>query len=165
MASEIIGRDYPDLQYEPMFVDAASMALITRPREFDVIVTENLFGDILTDAASVLAGAIGLVPSASLGGGRRGLYEPVHGAASDIAGTGRADPVGMIESVAMMLDHSLGRLADAELVRRAVSDTLKAGIMTADLGGTESTEQVAAAIADTMERLDAKTDRRRYAGS
>jgi len=163
LTTEIVTRDYPDLDFETILVDAASMALITRPRDFDVIVTENLFGDILTDEASVLAGTIGVVPSASLGSGRRGLYEPVHGSAPDIVGTGRANPVGMIESVALMLEHSLGRLADAGLVRRAVSDTLKAGIMTPDLGGTDSTEQVAAAIAGAMERLETKANERGYA--
>jgi len=165
ITGEIVAQDYPELDYAPLLVDAASMALISRPRDFDVIVTDNLFGDILTDEASVLAGSIGVIPSASLGAGRCGLYEPVHGSAPDIAGTGRANPVGMIESVGLMLEHSLKRPDDAGLVRRAVSDTLKAGLMTADLGGTESTEQAAAAIAAAMERLDSPADERRYARS
>jgi len=160
IAGEIVAKEYPDLEYAPLLVDAASMSLMTQPRRFDVIVTDNLFGDILTDEASVLAGAIGVIPSASLGHDRCGLYEPVHGSAPDIAGTARANPVGMIESVGLMLRHSLDRPEDARLVGQAVSDTLKAGLVTAELGGTESTEQVAAAIAEAMERLDRPADER-----
>ena len=100
--------EFPDVALDHVLVDAAAMHLIRRPRDFDVLVTENMFGDILTDEASMLAGSLGLLPSASLGDGKRGLYEPIHGSAPDIAGKGIANPVGTILSVAMLLRHSLG---------------------------------------------------------
>ena len=116
-----------------MLVDAAAMHLIRRPLEFDVLVTENMFGDILTDEASMLAGSLGLLPSASLGGGRRGIYEPIHGSAPDIAGHGIANPYGAILSAALLLRHSLGLAAEAAALERAVADALAAGARTADL--------------------------------
>lgn len=141
VTEDIIHTDYPDLELEILLVDAASMHLITRPRTFDVIVTENLFGDILTDEASVLTGSLGLVPSASIGAGSCGLYEPVHGSAPDIAGQNKANPIGMIESIALMLELSLSRPREAQAVRQAVTRTL-AKTRTADMGGTASTQQM-----------------------
>jgi 3-isopropylmalate dehydrogenase len=116
-----------------MLVDAAAMHLLRRPRDFDVLVTENMFGDILTDEASMLAGSLGLLPSASLGAGRRGIYEPIHGSAPDIAGRGLANPFGALLSVALLLRHSLGLSAEAAAVERAVAEALAAGARTADL--------------------------------
>jgi 3-isopropylmalate dehydrogenase len=109
------------------------MRLITAPRSFDVIVTENLFGDILTDEAAALAGSLGVIPSASLGDGTRGLYEPIHGSAPDLAGRGVANPIGTILSAALLLRHSLGLRREADLVERAVASVLTAGARTADL--------------------------------
>ena len=109
---------------EHILVDAAAMHLIRRPADFDVIVTENMFGDILTDEASMLAGSLGLSPSASLGDGKRGLYEPIHGSAPDIAGKGIANPVGTILSAALLLRHSLGLEAEALAIERAVAAAL-----------------------------------------
>jgi 3-isopropylmalate dehydrogenase len=141
-----VKRDYPDVAVEHVLVDAMAMHLIKSPRRFDVIVTENMFGDILTDEASVLAGSIGLLPSASLGaeqqesGGRRlGLYEPIHGSAPDIAGQGLANPTGTILSAAMMLRWSLENQPAAAAIERAVAETLAAGARTMDIatGGAE----------------------------
>ena len=113
--------EFPDITLEHMLVDAAAMHLIRRPRDFDVLVTENMFGDILTDEASMLSGSLGLLPSASLGDGRRGLYEPIHGSAPDIAGRGIANPLGTILSVAMLLRHSLGLRTEADVLSRRSS--------------------------------------------
>jgi 3-isopropylmalate dehydrogenase len=128
-----VAADYPDVTLEHMLIDAATMHLIKRPRDFDVILTANQFGDILSDETSVLAGSMGMLPSASLGDGRRGLYEPIHGSAPDIAGQGMANPLAAILSVAMMLRHSLGMETEAGVVERAVSAVLEAGHRTADL--------------------------------
>jgi 3-isopropylmalate dehydrogenase len=125
--------EFPDVTLEHVLVDAAAMHLIRRPRDFDVLVTENMFGDILTDEASMLAGSLGLLPSASLGDGKRGLYEPIHGSAPDIAGKGIANPVGMILSVAMLLRHSLGLNAEAEAVEKAVGGAIADGARTPDI--------------------------------
>lgn len=146
VAERIITEDFADLAYEVLLVDAAAMHLMTRPRDFDVIVTENLFGDILTDEASVLSGSLGLIPSASLGATSRGLYEPVHGSAPDIAGKGIANPLGLIESIAMLLEFSFAREAEAERLRKALDDALDAGIATADLGGRAGTVEMAEAV-------------------
>ncbi len=152
-----VATDYPEVRLEHVLVDAMAMHLIRQPARFDVVVTENMFGDILTDEASVLAGSIGLLPSASLGapreerGGRRlGLYEPIHGSAPDIAGQGKANPIGTILSVAMMLRTSLGLEDAAQAVEQAVSDTIDAGIRTGDLGGNASTSEVGAAVANRI---------------
>ena len=126
------------------------MHLILRPRDFDVLVTENMFGDILTDEASMLAGSLGLLPSASLGEGRRGIYEPIHGSAPDIAGRGIANPYGTILSVALLLRHSLGLLTEAAAVEKAVSDALAAGARTADLALT--TREAGAAVLSRLPR-------------
>jgi 3-isopropylmalate dehydrogenase len=155
---QVVRDEFPEVMLEHMLVDACAMHLIKRPADFDVIVTENMFGDILTDEASVLAGSIGLLPSASLGGhstadGRhRGLYEPIHGSAPDIAGRGIANPIGTILSVAMMLRHSLGLEEEADLVEHAVRATLDAGIGTGDIAPREprSTGQVGCSILSCM---------------
>lgn len=126
-------KDYPDVTVEHLLVDAAAMKLITEPSSFDVIVTENLFGDILSDEASVLTGSLGMLPSASIRSDGVGLYEPVHGSAPDIAGKGIANPVGMILSAAMMLRHSFGMEAEAAEIEEAVSDSLEQGYHTSDL--------------------------------
>jgi 3-isopropylmalate dehydrogenase len=129
-----LARDeFPDLTVEHMLVDACAMHLIRRPSEFDVIVTENTFGDILTDEASVLAGSMGLLPSASLGDTRQGLYEPIHGSAPDIVGKGISNPVGSILSAALLLRHSLGLESEARAVETAVSATIDSGCLTRDL--------------------------------
>jgi len=133
VTTRVVQREFPALQLEHMLVDAAAMHLVRRPRDFDVLVTENMFGDILTDEASMLAGSLGLLPSASLGAGRRGIYEPIHGSAPDIAGRGLANPCGALLSVALLLRHSLGWSAEAAAVERAVAEALAAGARTADL--------------------------------
>ena len=126
---------------EHQYVDSCAMDLIKKPTRFDVVVTSNLFGDILTDEAAVLAGSIGLLPSASLGDGP-GLYEPIHGSAPDIAGKGIANPLGTIASVAMMLRSSLGMTKEAERLERAIDQVLNDGHRTADLGGSVKTNQM-----------------------
>jgi 3-isopropylmalate dehydrogenase len=131
-----IGQENREVALEHMLVDTASMRLITSPGSFDVLVTENMFGDILTDEASVLAGSMGMLPSASIGAGGPGLYEPIHGSAPDIAGKGVANPVGTMLSAAMLLRHSLGLLAEADAVEAAVHGAIADGCRTADLGGT-----------------------------
>jgi 3-isopropylmalate dehydrogenase len=143
----LVSREFPQLQLEHMLVDAAAMHLIRRPRDFDVLVTENMFGDILTDEASMLAGSLGLLPSASLGSGRRGIYEPIHGSAPDIAGRGIANPYGTILSVALLLRHSLGLEREALAVEQAVHAAIAAGARTADLGGAAPLSTGAAADA------------------
>jgi len=136
VVERVVRTEFPDVILDHMLVDSAAMHLIRRPRDFDVCVTENMFGDILTDEASMLAGSLGLLPSASLGDGKRGLYEPIHGSAPDIAGKGIANPVGTILSVAMLLKHSLGLSAEAEAIEKAVSDAIAAGARTPDIAGS-----------------------------
>ena len=126
---------YPDVALQHMYVDSCAMALVTNPTRFDVVLTENLFGDILSDEAAVIAGSIGLLPSASLGTGP-GLFEPVHGSAPDIAGQDKANPLGAIASLAMLLRFSFALEAEAAAVERAIGATLTAGERTADLQGT-----------------------------
>jgi 3-isopropylmalate dehydrogenase len=133
VTERVVTAEFPDIRLEHMLVDAAAMHLIRRPRDFDVAVTENMFGDILTDEASMLAGSLGLLPSASLGDGSRGLYEPIHGSAPDIAGQGIANPTGAILSAAMLLRLSLGLAHEAAAVEAAVSAVLAAGLRTADI--------------------------------
>ena len=133
VASRVAAEEFPDVRLEHQLVDSMAMHLIARPREYDVIVTENMFGDILTDEASMLAGSMGLLPSASLGEGRYGLYEPIHGSAPDIAGRGIANPCGTILSAAMLLRHSLGLEAEARCVEKAVATAIDQGSLTADL--------------------------------
>jgi 3-isopropylmalate dehydrogenase len=151
-----VGRDYPGVRLEHVLVDAAAMFLISRPASFDVILTTNLFGDILSDEASMLTGSMGNMPSASLGEERnslglpRGLYEPIHGSAPDIAGQGIANPIGTILSAAMLLRHSLNLDCEAILIERAVNEVLTAGCRTADLGGELSTSQMLSEIVDRL---------------
>jgi 3-isopropylmalate dehydrogenase len=128
-----VGEDYPEITLEHILVDAAAMFLLQRPASFDVILTANMFGDILTDEASVLTGSMGNLPSASLGDGAPGLYEPIHGSAPDIAGKGIANPIGTILSVAMMLRHSLGLVEEATVIEGGVDRVLSAGYRTGDL--------------------------------
>ncbi len=129
----VMRSEFPDIELEHMLVDAAAMHLLRRPRDFDVAVTENMFGDILTDEASMLAGSLGLLPSASLGDGSRGLYEPIHGSAPDIAGQGIANPCGAILSVALLFRHSLQLPTEAEHIERAVAQAITAGARTPDI--------------------------------
>jgi len=138
-----IGQENPEVELEHVLVDTASMRLITGPAWMDVVVTENMFGDILTDEASVLAGSMGMLPSASLGESGAGLYEPIHGSAPDIAGKGIANPVGTILSAAMMLRHSLKLEAEAVTVEQAVHQSVADGARTADIGGRLTTRQMA----------------------
>ncbi len=146
-AARIMGTEYPDLDFEVQLVDAMAMHIIKRPRDFDVVVTGNLFGDILTDEASMLPGSMGMLPSASLGTGGPGLYEPVHGSAPDITGRGIANPMGAILCAAMALRHSLQLVDEAAAVERAVAAVLDAGVRTADLGGDATTDAVGGAVA------------------
>ena len=138
-----VGAENPDVELEHVLVDAASMWLITSPAKMDVVVTENMFGDILTDEASVLAGSMGMLPSASLGETGPGLYEPIHGSAPDIAGKGIANPVGMILSTAMLLRHSLGLDTEATAIETAVDQSITEGVRTVDVGGKLNTRQMA----------------------
>jgi 3-isopropylmalate dehydrogenase len=149
----IMRDEYPDVTYETQLVDAMAMHLLSRPRDFDVIVTGNMFGDILSDEASMLPGSLGLLPSASLGTDGPGLYEPIHGSAPDIAGTGTANPLGMILSAAMALRHSLGLPDEATAVERAVDRVLARGLRTADIaagGPAVGTERMGSAVADAL---------------
>jgi 3-isopropylmalate dehydrogenase len=133
VAAEVMADEFPDLEYEVVLVDAMAMHLLSRPRDFDVVVTGNMFGDILTDEGSMLPGSLGLLPSASLGDEPPGLYEPIHGSAPDIAGQGLANPLATILAAAMALRHSLHLEQEAVAVERAVSDVLDAGLRTADI--------------------------------
>ncbi|HTB67416.1 MAG TPA: 3-isopropylmalate dehydrogenase [Steroidobacteraceae bacterium] len=133
VCTRVVRTEFPEIQLEHMLVDAAAMHLIRRPRDFDVLLTENMFGDILTDEASMLAGSLGLLPSASLGDGSRGLYEPIHGSAPDIAGQGIANPYGTLLSVALLLRHSLKLHEEAALVEKAVAQAIGEGAWTADI--------------------------------
>jgi 3-isopropylmalate dehydrogenase len=133
VVERLMSAEFPEVALEHMLVDAAAMHLIRRPRDFDVLLTENMFGDILTDEASMLAGSLGILPSASLGDERRGLFEPIHGSAPDITGRGIANPLGTILSAALLLRHSLGLEAEARAIEQAVSSALDAGARTADI--------------------------------
>jgi 3-isopropylmalate dehydrogenase len=143
---EEVARDHPDVALDHLYVDNAAMQLVRDPGRFDVILTGNLFGDILSDQASMCVGSIGMLPSASLGAGTRGLYEPIHGSAPDIAGRGVASPCGAILSAAMMLRHSLARPDAAARVERAVATTIASGRRTADLGGADTTRAIGDAV-------------------
>ncbi len=153
VTTRVIKEEFPDVQLEHMLVDSAAMHLVRRPRDFDVAVTENMFGDILTDEASMLAGSLGLLPSASLGEGTRGLFEPIHGSAPDIAGKGIANPYGTILSVALLLRHSLGLEAEARAIEQAVSDAIVAGVLTADLAPPGKAVDTRTAGAAVVSRL------------
>jgi 3-isopropylmalate dehydrogenase len=133
ITDRLMASEFPDIEVETLLVDAAAMHLLSRPADFDVIVTENMFGDILTDEASMLAGSLGMLPSASLGDSSRGLYEPIHGSAPDIAGQGIANPCGMIASVAMLLRYSLELDEEAQSVERSIERVISSGARTADI--------------------------------
>ena len=150
--------EFPDVELEHMYVDNAAMQLVRDPSRFDVILTENMFGDILSDEASQITGSIGMLPSASLGDARGGLYEPIHGSAPDIAGKGIANPIATILSAAMMLRHSLGLSAEADAVERAVADVLAAGLRTRDIAqgnnrAAVSTSEMGDAISGALSNL------------
>jgi 3-isopropylmalate dehydrogenase len=152
--TRVAQEEFPAVALEHQLVDSAAMLLLTRPASFDVIVTENLFGDILSDEAAALAGSLGLVPSASLGDGRRGLYEPIHGSAPDIAGKGIANPYGAIASAALLLRHSLALEREAVCLERAVSGAIDAGVFTPDIaprGSAPATTRAAGAA--VIERI------------
>jgi 3-isopropylmalate dehydrogenase len=147
--------DYPDVELSHMYVDNAAMQLVRNPGQFDVVVTGNLFGDILSDQASMCVGSIGLLASASLGEtqtefGTKGLYEPIHGSAPDIAGQGKANPMAMILSAAMMLRHSFTREEEAARIEAAVAKALADGVKGADLGGSAGTEDIGTAIVERL---------------
>jgi 3-isopropylmalate dehydrogenase len=159
VATHVVAEEYPDVMLEHMLVDTCAMKLVQQPRAFDVVVTENMFGDILTDEAAVLAGSIGLLPSASLGadgeaGRRRGMYEPIHGSAPDIAGMQLANPLGAILSCAMLLRHSLGLEAEALAVEYAVERAIDTGALTPDLtvpgGRVVQTAEVTARVVASL---------------
>jgi 3-isopropylmalate dehydrogenase len=150
---EVVGRvhaeEFPHVELEHALVDSTAMKLITAPRHFDTILTENMFGDILSDEASVVTGSLGLLPSASIGdptSGTPGLFEPVHGSAPDIAGQGIANPLAMFLSAALMLRHGLGWESEAAAVESAVDAALRDGLRTRDLGGTASTAEATQAV-------------------
>ena len=139
VTDRLVADEFPEIELETLLVDAAAMHLLSRPSDFDVIVTENMFGDILTDEASMLAGSLGMLPSASLGDQSAGLYEPIHGSAPDIAGMGIANPCAAIASVAMMLRHSLGLPQEAAAIEQAIADAIASGARTADIVGASGT--------------------------
>jgi 3-isopropylmalate dehydrogenase len=154
VVSELHSREFPHIELEHVLVDNAAMQLVSAPRHFDTILTENMFGDILSDEAAMLTGSIGMLPSASLGGSEGsgpGLFEPVHGSAPDIAGQGVANPLAMFLSAAMMLRHGLGLESEAAAVESAVEGALNAGLRTADLGGSAGTEQATDAVLANIE--------------
>ena len=154
VATRVMADEFPDVALDHMYIDAAAMHLLRRPSDFDVIVTENLFGDVLTDEAAMLPGSLGLLPSASLGTGTKGIYEPIHGSAPDIAGQGIANPYATILSAAMLLRLSLGLEAEAAAVETAVAGAIAAGIRTADMrpaGKPASTSEAGAAVLARLE--------------
>ena len=151
----VVREEFPDVKLEHMLVDSAAMHLIRKPASFDVLLTENMFGDILSDEASVLAGSLGLLPSASLGAGKLGLFEPIHGSAPDIAGQSVANPYGTILSVALLLRHSLDLPAEARAVEQAVAEAISAGFRTRDIaaaGPAASTAEAGNAVVQLILR-------------
>src|SRR3954454_6869591 len=146
VVTRVHSEEFPNVELEHQLVDSAAMKLVAAPRHFDVILTENMFGDILSDEAAMLTGSLGMLPSASLGGDGPGLFEPVHGSAPDIAGTGKANPLAMILSAALMLRHGFSREETAASVESAVDKALAAGVRTADLGGSATTAEATEAV-------------------
>jgi 3-isopropylmalate dehydrogenase len=146
----IQSQEFPHIEVEHVLVDNAAMKLVSNPRHFEVILTENMFGDILSDEASMLTGSIGMLPSASLGDGGPGLFEPIHGSAPDIAGTGVANPLAMLLSVAMLLRHGFAMEAEASAVESAVERALAEGLRTPDLGGSATTEEASRAVLNQL---------------
>jgi 3-isopropylmalate dehydrogenase len=144
--ARVHAEEFPEVALDHLLVDNAAMQLVARPAAFDVIVTENLFGDILSDEAAMLTGSLGMLPSASLGEEGPGLFEPVHGSAPDIAGTGTANPLAMFGSVALMLRHGLGSEPEAARLESAIDRALEGGTRTPDLGGRATTEDVTRAV-------------------
>ena len=154
-SARIMKEEFPDLEYEVVLVDSMAMHLLSRPKSFDVVVTSNMFGDILTDEASMLPGSLGMLPSASLGSNGPGLYEPIHGSAPDIAGKGIANPLATILAAAMLLLHSLNLEAEAAVIETAVKNVLAQGFRTADLAPKGSPTLSTIAITDkVLESLD-----------
>ena len=150
VAERVVKAEFPASRSSTCSSIRAAMHLIRRPRDFDVLVTENMFGDILTDEGAMLASSLGVLPSASLGDGRRGLYEPIHGSAPDIAGKGIANPIGTILSVALLLKHSLGLEAEAAAVEAAVSAAIDGGARTADIAEKGRTALTTAPMGDAV---------------
>lgn len=153
VSERLVKSEYPDLAYNVVLVDAMAMHLISKPREFDVVVTENLFGDILTDEASMLPGSLGLLPSASIGASGPGLFEPIHGSAPDIAGQNVANPLATILATAMLLRHSMSMNAEADAIEESVSRVLKSGLRTKDIAGkgaSVSTTEMGDAVVKTL---------------
>jgi 3-isopropylmalate dehydrogenase len=146
VVQDVHDREFPSVELEHLLVDNAAMQLMAAPRHFDVILTENMFGDILSDEAAMLTGSIGLLPSASLGDGGPGLFEPVHGSAPDIAGTGAANPLAMFLSAALMLRHGLGMETQAASIESATDRALADGLRTPDLGGSATTREATRAV-------------------
>jgi len=159
VTDDLFREEFQDLELETLLVDAAAMHLLSRPKDFDVLVTENMFGDILTDEASMLCGSLGMLPSASLNENRRGLYEPIHGSAPDIAGQNIANPCATILTVAMMLEYSLDLAEEAALIEQAVFATIEAGYRTGDIApsGTQpvGTSDMGDQIIEQLRRLSA----------
>jgi 3-isopropylmalate dehydrogenase len=146
VVTRVHSEEFPNVELEHQLVDSCAMKLVAAPRHFDVILTENMFGDILSDEAAMLTGSLGMLPSASLGGDGPGLFEPVHGSAPDIAGTGKANPLAMILSAALMLRHGFSREEAAASVESAVDKALERGLRTADLGGSATTAEATEAV-------------------
>jgi homoisocitrate dehydrogenase len=144
-----VAKSYPDVEVDEVLVDAAAMWLVRDPSRFDVLVTTNMFGDILSDLAAGLVGGLGVAPSGNVGAGKVAVFEPVHGSAPDIAGRGTADPIGAMLSAAMLLDH-VGQPAAAANLRRAIQATVRGGLTTPDLGGMATTSQVTSAVCDIL---------------
>jgi 3-isopropylmalate dehydrogenase len=151
VVSELHAAEFSHIELEHVLVDNAAMQLVSAPTHFDVIVTENMFGDILSDEAAMLTGSIGMLPSASLGADGPGLFEPVHGSAPDIARQGVANPLAMFLSAAMMLRHGLGLASEAAAVESGVEGALAGGLRTPDLGGTAGTDEATRAVLDNVE--------------
>ncbi|HBZ94852.1 MAG TPA: 3-isopropylmalate dehydrogenase, partial [Pseudomonas sp.] len=147
---EEVAKDYPDVELSHMYVDNAAMQLVRAPKQFDVMVTDNMFGDILSDEASMLTGSIGMLPSASLDANNKGMYEPCHGSAPDIAGKGIANPLATILSVSMMLRYSFGQVAAADAIEKAVSLVLDQGLRTGDIWSEGKTKVGTAAMGDAV---------------
>jgi 3-isopropylmalate dehydrogenase len=150
VVSRVHSAEFPNIELQHLLVDNAAMQLVSNPRHFDVILTENMFGDILSDEAAMLTGSIGLLPSASLGAGGPGVFEPVHGSAPDIAGQGIANPLAMFLSAALMLRHGLSRDDAAARIESAVDRALEAGLRTGDLGGTATTAEATRAVLEEL---------------
>jgi 3-isopropylmalate dehydrogenase len=151
VVSDVHSREFPHIALEHVLVDNAAMQLVSAPRHFDTILTENMFGDILSDEAAMITGSIGMLPSASLSGDGPGMFEPVHGSAPDIAGRGVANPLAMFLSAAMLLRHGLGLATEAAAVESAVERALEGGLRTPDLGGDDGTKQATQAVLDNLD--------------